>query len=74
VFLLDTNVLIWLVTDSPRLSRSVRRRLEPRARSTIGISVLSIWELGVAVAGRRVRIKGELGAMSWCRADWSSIP
>jgi PIN domain nuclease of toxin-antitoxin system len=52
--------LIWLVTDDARLSRSVRRRIETRPRVTVGISVLSIWEFGVAVARRRVRIKREV--------------
>jgi PIN domain nuclease of toxin-antitoxin system len=43
--LLDTNVLIWVYEDDPRLSNRVRERLL-KAEDSIYVSVLSAWEYG----------------------------
>jgi PIN domain nuclease of toxin-antitoxin system len=55
VYLLDTNVLIWIATGDRRLSPKVRRRLENNGISHCSASVLSLWELGCAVERRRLR-------------------
>jgi PIN domain nuclease of toxin-antitoxin system len=41
--LLDTQILVWLAIDSPRLSRDARRQIE--AADELFFSTASIWEL-----------------------------
>ena len=44
--LLDTNVALWAITDSPKLSQSARELLvSPRA--TLWVSVASLWEISI---------------------------
>lgn len=61
MFLLDTNILIWLTTGDNRLSRRVKARLEAKGGRVHGTSVLCIYELGVAVSERRVRLTRDFG-------------
>jgi len=44
--LLDTHVALWAITDSPRLS-SEARRLISAERTTISVSVASLWEISI---------------------------
>ncbi len=43
-FLLDTNVLIWLLSSSNRLPPRVKRMLS-RSDSSLTVSVASVWEI-----------------------------
>ncbi|MGH3425197.1 MAG: type II toxin-antitoxin system VapC family toxin [Nocardioidaceae bacterium] len=43
--LLDTHVLLWMMTDPSRLSRRVRRPLADRQTELV-VSAASAWELG----------------------------
>jgi PIN domain nuclease of toxin-antitoxin system len=56
VLVLDTNVLIWLVTGDRRLSQKVRTRIERRGQNKCAMSVISIWELGYAIERRRAKL------------------
>ncbi len=44
--LLDTNVLIWALNDSPRLTRRIRSTLTAPA-SDVRVSVVSAWEIAI---------------------------
>jgi PIN domain nuclease of toxin-antitoxin system len=44
--LLDTHVALWAITDSPKLSSDARRLIEA-PRTTVWISVASIWEISI---------------------------
>ena len=44
--LLDTHVALWAITDSPRLS-SETRKLITAERTTVYVSVASLWEISI---------------------------
>jgi PIN domain nuclease of toxin-antitoxin system len=44
--LLDTHVALWAITDSPKLSKKARELIQS-PRSTIWISVASVWEISI---------------------------
>jgi PIN domain nuclease of toxin-antitoxin system len=44
--LLDTNIIVWLLKDDPRLSKSARELLQTPARN-VYFSVASLWEIGI---------------------------
>ena len=49
--LLDSNVILWLAFDSPKLGAAARRRI--RNADHVVVSVASLWELGIkAKAGK----------------------
>jgi PIN domain nuclease of toxin-antitoxin system len=51
-FLLDTNAVIWLIQDSPRLGKIARQRLAD-ADNQVAVSYFSILEMKLkAVAGK----------------------
>lgn len=58
-FLLDTHVWLWVVEDSPRLSRTLRRQID-RSASDCWLSPLSTWELGLLVSRGRYKIDAPL--------------
>jgi len=43
--LLDTNVILWVLTDDPRLSEFARKLLQAPAKD-VYFSVASLWEIG----------------------------
>lgn len=50
--LLDTHVALWAITDSPKLPQKARELiLSPR--STVWVSVASVWEIAIKHALRR---------------------
>ena len=44
-FLLDTNVLLWVVAGSPRVFRHRERLLDPA--NEVFVSVASLWEVAI---------------------------
>ena len=62
MFILDTNVLIWLTTHDKRLSLKVRKRLEQPGQRELGASVLCIYEFGIMAASGRIELKREFPA------------
>ncbi len=44
--LLDTHIALWAITDSPKLSPKARELIES-PKTTIWISVASIWEIAI---------------------------
>jgi PIN domain nuclease of toxin-antitoxin system len=58
--LLDTNALLWWLTDSPRLDASARALIADPAHE-IFISVVSLWE--VVIKSRIGKLQVDLGEM-----------
>ncbi|MES2337291.1 MAG: type II toxin-antitoxin system VapC family toxin [Pseudomonadota bacterium] len=59
--LLDTHILIWLVTDLARV-RPGERQLIQRHRSSVIVSVISLWEIRMKwdATNRKGKRKGDL--------------
>jgi len=49
--LLDSHVLVWWVTDDPRLRPGARELIQ---ESEALVSLASYWELGIKIAARRM--------------------
>ncbi len=63
--LLDTQVFVWAVMDSPKLGRKARARM--REASRIYVSAVSIWE--IAIKARLGKINAEPQLMLQALAD-----
>jgi PIN domain nuclease of toxin-antitoxin system len=50
--LLDTNALLWLLADDPRLSKEARQKIE--AASEIFISEVSLWEIAIKISIKKL--------------------
>ena len=61
MILLDTHVLVWLVADDDRLSRSARSAIH-RARAGDGVAIadVTIWELAFLLARGVLRTHGTI--------------
>jgi PIN domain nuclease of toxin-antitoxin system len=44
--LLDTHVALWAITDSPKLPQKARELVQA-AKTTVWISVASVWEIAI---------------------------
>ncbi len=44
--LLDTHVVLWAITDSPKLSQDVRAWIAS-PKTTVWVSVASVWEIAI---------------------------
>jgi PIN domain nuclease of toxin-antitoxin system len=55
--LLDSNVLLWALSDRKRLTAKVRRLLESDEQELF-VSRASIWEISIKVAKGRLEIPG----------------
>ncbi len=49
--LLDTHILVWIATDSPKLSPAARTTLTAPASEKV-FSAVSVWELAIKATGR----------------------
>ncbi|MDI9894264.1 MULTISPECIES: type II toxin-antitoxin system VapC family toxin [Nocardiaceae] len=61
-FLLDTNALLWLVTDPDRISDDVRTTLADQGNELV-VSAASAWE--IAIKTRIGRLDGETLLSTW---------
>jgi PIN domain nuclease of toxin-antitoxin system len=59
ILLLDTHVVLWAVTDPPRLSAPARGAIESPQNDVV-VSACSIWELEIKQALDKLRIEVEL--------------
>ena len=61
MILLDTHVLVWMVTDPKRLSRSAHREIRKAQRDrSCAISSISLWELALLFQKNRLRGLGSI--------------
>ena len=74
MILLDTHVLVWLVSDPARLSRSAASAIR-RARSNqgIGIAAISLWELAMLFSRGRLEATGTIAASVQLIMDRSGV-
>lgn len=57
MILLDTHVLLWLVSGSERLGRSAKRRCdELTRRQEIFVPAASFWEIAMLVQKNRIKL------------------
>jgi PIN domain nuclease of toxin-antitoxin system len=52
--LLDTHIVLWRLTDNPRLSKRAIEIMDDEA-SSVSVSAISIWEVAIKHARRRGR-------------------
>ena len=57
--LLDTNVLIWTLSGSDRISTRAKRAMA-RSTSDLYVSVVSVWEIVLKFQAGKLRLKSEL--------------
>jgi len=63
-FLMDTHVWIWLINGDKRMGRGpLVRRLRGSSSSSFGVSVLSVWEVGMLEAKGRIELP--MGCLEW---------
>jgi PIN domain nuclease of toxin-antitoxin system len=61
VILLDTHVLVWLVSDSSRLSRDAARELRKAEQNgELAIASITLWELALLYYQGRLRTSGSI--------------
>ncbi len=58
MLLLDTHVLLWLLTDEPRLGAGARRLVS--SSDTAYVSAASLWELAIKAALGKVQVPDDL--------------
>ena len=56
--LLDTHLLLWIVSDSPRLPAAAREAVED-SRAEVLFSVASIWEVAIKIRLRQTDMRWE---------------
>ncbi len=57
--LLDTNALIWLLSEPERLSATALARIEDRANA-VYVSVVSVWEMRIKASRGRLQFPPHL--------------
>jgi PIN domain nuclease of toxin-antitoxin system len=61
MILLDTHVLVWMVSDSSRLSRVAAREMRKAERNgELAIASISLWELALLYERGRLRTSGTI--------------
>jgi len=61
VILLDTHVLVWMVSDPGRLSRTADREIQKAQRDrSCAIASISLWELALLFQRNRLRGAGSI--------------
>jgi PIN domain nuclease of toxin-antitoxin system len=61
VILVDTHVLVWMVSDSSRLSRAATRELRKAEQSgDMAIASITLWELALLYRRGRLRSSGSV--------------
>lgn len=64
VLLLDTHVLVWLVSGDPQLGANAQRQIAGAA--TIWVSAITPWEIGMLVAKGRLTLARDV--LEWVGA------
>jgi PIN domain nuclease of toxin-antitoxin system len=56
--LLDSNVLLWWLDASPRLSRPARTAIQQSAMTFV--SVVTVWEIGIKMSLGKLEFRGDM--------------
>ena len=75
--LLDTHILVWALSDVPRLSSSVAEAIED-ARNDVFVSAATAWEIAIKQSLGRITLPGNAedwlpGAVEDLQAEWLAI-
>jgi len=70
--LLDTSILLWATSDSPRLGRDGRRII--KEAEIVFVSAISLWEIAIKVAARKFDVDVDLVAAGVGRAGFVKLP
>ncbi|MDA3892808.1 MAG: type II toxin-antitoxin system VapC family toxin [Salinivirgaceae bacterium] len=57
--LLDTHVVLWFITDNPKLPQNLKRIIEDES-NTCFISMASLWEVGIKYSIGRLELQIKL--------------
>jgi PIN domain nuclease of toxin-antitoxin system len=60
--LLDSDALIWTLSDPARLSAYAAEKIQDKSND-VRVSVVSVWEIGVKRAKGKLNMPGDLEAM-----------
>ncbi len=73
--LLDTQIALWALTDSPRLSAKARMWIEP-IENDIYFSAASIWEISIKhrLARKDMPVSGAEAAKLFLEAGYYELP
>ena len=74
--LLDTNVLIWTISSSDRVSARARRAMSS-ARASLAVSVVSVWEIVLKHQAGKLRLQAgleEVVDQILYRSPWTILP
>jgi PIN domain nuclease of toxin-antitoxin system len=55
MLLLDTHVVHWMAVDAARIGASTRQMLDQTDASSLVVSVITLWELGLLIQRAKLR-------------------
>lgn len=70
--LLDTNIVLWAMSDSSKLSKTARREIEQA--SAVLVSAASIWEIAIKVALGKLTVDIDELVALLADAGFESLP
>jgi PIN domain nuclease of toxin-antitoxin system len=74
MILLDTHVLVWMVSDSSRLSRNAARELrKAEQKGEMAIASITLWELALLYQHGRLRTSGSIESAIRTIVDKSQV-
>jgi PIN domain nuclease of toxin-antitoxin system len=70
--LLDTNALIWTLANPKRLSDHAANEIQDKS-NRVFVSVVSVWEIGVKRAKKKLELPGNLESMM-AKKEFDPLP
>ncbi|MGA7521483.1 MAG: type II toxin-antitoxin system VapC family toxin [Acidobacteriaceae bacterium] len=75
MIVLDTHAFLWMVQDSPRLSRAAREAVRGTPASQLGLSAASLFEIAWLVRRRRISLHEPIERfLSGVESDFPVLP
>lgn len=74
--LLDTNILVWILSDSKRISARARRAIS-RPRVALVVSIVSVWEIILKNQAGKLELKApveEVANQIMYHSPWTMLP
>ena len=56
MILLDTSIIIWFITGTPRLGAQARLRIDGAAAGELRVCAMSFWEIGMLMSKNRLAL------------------